>query len=158
MIEERAVVVGLDGEQALLEIVRSRPCSLCGQTRGCGISLWGRLLGHRNQVFRAENRINARTGDQVVVGVEEKALLAGSLAVYGVPLALLLAGAVLGGMLLPASLAADARSLAGAAAGLLLGLLWLKGNAPGRGLPAHCRPVILRADTAPAVSSGCLSR
>ncbi len=151
MIEERAVVVGIDGEQALLEIVRSRPCGLCGQTRGCGISMWGRLLGHRGNVFRAENRINARAGDWVVVGIEEQALLAGSLAVYGVPLALLLAGAVLGGVLLPASFGADVRSLAGAAAGLLLGLLWLRGGASGRGLPARCRPVILRADTEPAV-------
>lgn len=151
MIEERAVVVGLDGEQALLEILRSKPCSLCGQTRGCGILLWGRLLGHRNRVLRAENRINAHIGDHVVIGVEEKALLASSLAVYGAPLALLLAGAALGMALLPASLNADVRSLAGAASGLMLGILWLKGHASGRGLSAYCRPVILRADTAPAV-------
>lgn len=49
MIEELAVVVGTDGDKAMLEIVRSKPCGLCGRTRGCGMSLWGRLLGHRTQ-------------------------------------------------------------------------------------------------------------
>lgn len=158
MIEERAVVVGLDGDQVLLEIVRNKPCGLCGQTRGCGVSLWGRLLGHRNNVFHADNRINARVGDSVVVGVDEKALLASSLAVYGVPLLALLAGAALGGVMTPVALAADIRSVAGAVTGLVLGLLWLKGHAAGRGLNARYRPVVLRAADADVVNPGCVSR
>lgn len=144
MIEELAVVVGTDGDKAMLEIVRSKPCGLCGRTRGCGMSLWGRLLGHRTQVFRAANEISARAGDSVVVGIDEKALLAGSLAAYGIPLLFLIAGAVLGGSLLPAAMHADARTAAGAAAGLALGLLWLKGYGAGRALHASCRPRILR--------------
>jgi sigma-E factor negative regulatory protein RseC len=158
MIEEHAVIVGIDGDQALLEIVRSKPCGLCGQTRGCGVSLWGRLLGHRNNVFRAENRINARVGDNVVVGVDEKALLAGSLAVYGVPLVLLLTGAALGGALLSSSFGADIGSLVGAVMGLALSMLWLRGHSARRGLPAKYRPVMLRAETGRDVEFGCKSR
>ena len=37
MIEESAIVVGLEQNAAMLEIVRRNPCGLCGQTRGCGI-------------------------------------------------------------------------------------------------------------------------
>ena len=144
MIEEIAVVVETDGDKALLEIVRSKPCGLCGQTRGCGLSLWGGLLGHRNRVFHASNEIGARTGDSVVVGIDEKALLAGSLAAYGVPLLFLIAGAAMGGALLPAAMHADARSGAGAVVGLVLGLLWLKGHTTGRGPQSGCRPRILR--------------
>lgn len=146
MIEEQALVVGIEQDKALLEIVRRTPCGLCGQTRGCGISVWGRLLGHRNNVFQAVNQLNARVGDQVVVGVDEKALLASSLAVYGVPLALVLAGAAIGTLLAPSG--GDAWPLAGAGLGLVAGLLWIKGHATGRGLDARYRPVILRpADT-----------
>lgn len=142
MIEEQALVVGVEQDRALLEIVRSTPCGLCGQTKGCGISVWGRMLGQRNNVFQAVNQLNARVGDQVVVGVDEKALLASSLAAYGVPLVSVLAGAAIGSWLAPA--AGDAWPLAGSGLGLVAGLLWIKGHAMGRGQDARYRPVILR--------------
>ena len=142
MIEEQALVVGIDAECALLEVVRRTPCGLCGQTRGCGVSVFGKLLGHRNNVFKALNSLNARIGDRVVVGLDEKALLASSLMVYGLPLALLLVGAIAGTLLAPAG--GDAWPMAGAGLGLSLGLLWLKANATGRSPSARYRPVILR--------------
>lgn len=144
MIEEQAIVVAIERDQALLEIVRNQPCGLCGQTRGCGVSLWGRLLGHRVSLFRAANQINAQAGDSVIVGVDEKALLAGSLAVYGVTLMLLLGGAVLGGFLAPAYGNADAYALVGASAGLAAGLLWLRARAASRVVDACYQPVLLR--------------
>lgn len=145
MIEEQAIVVSVEGDRVLLEVVRSKPCGLCGQTRGCGISLWGKLLGHRNKLFRAVNAINAKAGDIVVVGVDEQALLAGSLAMYGVPLAMLLLGAAAASLFAPAQGSSDAWTIAGAGIGLFLGLLWLRGHAAGRGLDARYRPVLLRA-------------
>ena len=143
MIEEQALVVGIDADDALLEVVRRSPCGLCGQTRGCGVSVFGKLLGHRNNVFKALNSLNAHIGDHVVVGVDEKALLASSLTVYGIPLAFLLAGAFVGTLLAPAG--GDVWPLIGAGLGLALGLLWLKAHAMGRGPSARYRPVILRA-------------
>ncbi len=142
MIEEQAVVVGIEQDQAMLEIVRKTPCGLCGQTRGCGVSVFGKLLGHRESVFRAANPSNARIGDHVVVGVDEKALLASSMMVYGVPLLMLLAGAITGNFLAPSG--GDIWPLAGAAVGLVAGVVWLKVHAMGRGLDGRYRPVILR--------------
>jgi sigma-E factor negative regulatory protein RseC len=144
MIEEQAVVIGVERDMALLEIVRSKPCGLCGQTRGCGISLWGRLLGHRSSVVRADNQISAQAGDNVVVGIDEKALLASSLAAYGVPLISLLIGAGLGGSFASAPASADFYALGGAGLGLALGFLWLRGHAAGRGMRSGYRPVVLR--------------
>ena len=95
MIEEHAIVVDVRKDEAMLEIVRQRPCGLCGKTRGCGISLWGKLFNHTS-VFKADNRIGATVGDNVVVGVEEHALLRNSMSIYGIPLAAVLAGALLG--------------------------------------------------------------
>lgn len=149
MIEEHAVVVGVEQDVAMLEVVRRTPCGLCGQTRGCGISLWGRLFGHKPNIFRAVNQINARVGDSVIVGIEEQALLRSALTVYGVPLLAMLAGALLAGAVFPGDALeishADRNAVIGAAAGLILGLLWVKGHVAGRSLDARYRPVILRA-------------
>ena len=70
MVEEQAVVVDIDNEDAMLEVIRRTPCSLCGQTRGCGVSLWGKLFRHRPHIFKAANQVKARVGDLVIVGIE----------------------------------------------------------------------------------------
>lgn len=144
MIEEHAIVVGVDNDAAMLEVVRRTPCGLCGQTRGCGISIWGRLFGHRPNVFRAINKINAKVGDDVVVGIEEQAVLISSLTVYGIPLLTLLAGALLAAAVGDAN-HVDRNAVIGAVTGLVLGLMWVKGHTAGRTPDARYRPVILRA-------------
>lgn len=152
MIEENAIVVGVEKDEATLEIIRRTPCGLCGQTRGCGISLWGRLFGHRKNIFKAVNQINAKVGDSVIVGVEEQALLFSSLMVYGIPLVSMLAGALLVSSIFAGDSNhvsagyTDLYAVMGAIAGLIIGLLWLKGHATGRALDARYQPVILRAN------------
>ena len=155
MIEEQALVVGIEHDQALLEIVRSQPCGICGQTRGCGVSLWGRLLGHRNTAFRADNTIDASPGDCVVVGIDEQALLTGSLLVYGVPLLAVLAGAGLAVHFAGYSSPRDGYAVLGAVLGLALGLFWLRGHAAGGRFSVRCRPVILRSASRPDFRSSC---
>jgi sigma-E factor negative regulatory protein RseC len=147
MIEEHAIVVDIDNDAAMLEIVRRTPCGLCGQSRGCGISIWGRLFGHKPNIFKAVNQINAKVGDSVIVGIEEQALLTSSMTVYGIPLVAMLAGALIAGGLFAseASGHADRNAVIGAVIGLVFGLLWVKGYTAGRGLDARYRPVILRA-------------
>jgi sigma-E factor negative regulatory protein RseC len=145
MVEEQAVVVALKDEMAMLEVIRRKPCGLCGQTRGCGISMWGKLFRHRPHIFKAANRIDAKVGDFVIVGVEEQALLRSALLVYGVPLVALLAGALV------ASLAwggehRDTSTVIGAVLGLIVGLLWVKGHTAGHVFDSRYQPVILRAD------------
>jgi sigma-E factor negative regulatory protein RseC len=153
MIEESAIVVGLEQNTAMIEIVRRTPCGLCGQTRGCGISLWGRLFGHRKNIFKAANQINAKVGDSVIVGIDEQALLISSLMVYGVPLGAMLTGALLVGGIFAGDSNhvnpghADFYAVMGAVAGLIIGLLWLKGHATGRSMDVRYQPVILRADS-----------
>jgi sigma-E factor negative regulatory protein RseC len=157
MIEEHAVVVDVRNDEAMLEIVRKSPCGLCGKTRGCGISLWGKLFNHKS-VFKAGNQIGARIGDHVIVGVEEHAMLKSSMLIYGIPLAALLLGALLGMALLPADAGAvskDVYALTGAATGLVLGLLWLKGRAAGQSFNPGHQPVILRVDDGAAIHFKC---
>lgn len=156
MIEEHAVVIGVEQDIASLEVVRRTACGLCGKTRGCGISLFGRLFGHKNNVFKAHNSIHAKAGDNVVVAIEEQAVLMSAFVVYGVPLGALLLGAILGNALSSGNAAqADLYALIGAVAGLLLGLGWVKGYATARVINRRYQPTILRLADVQVVNFKC---
>lgn len=149
MIEERAVILSLERETnnisssnsiATLEIERKTACGLCGQTRGCGNSIWGKLFAHQSTAFKAQNRINAKVGDSVIVGINEKALLKSALLLYILPLATMLFGAILAAQFS----ASDSSAIIGAVIGLVLGLLWVKGHTMSSSYFRLQQPVILR--------------
>ena len=144
MIEEQAVVIRVDGERAHLEIERSSPCGLCGATRGCGVSLWGRLFSSKRSGISAVNDLQAQVGDRVIIGVQEGALLASSLTAYVAPLLLICAGALFGASLASSRAASDLYSVAGAVAGLLFGLAWVRFYTAGRRRDGRYQPVMLR--------------
>jgi sigma-E factor negative regulatory protein RseC len=151
MIEERAVILSLDNlsgdsssySTATLEIERKTACGLCGQTRGCGNSIWGKLFAHQSTAFKAQNRINAKVGDSVIVGINETALLKSALLLYVVPLVTLFIGAILAAQIKQS----DASEMIGAAVGLVLGLLWVKGHSISNSYFKLQQPVILRLAT-----------
>ena len=154
MIEERAVILSLESETfslnssaanstATLEIERKIACGLCGQTRGCGNSIWGKLFAHQSTAFKAQNRINAKVGDSVIVGINESALLKSALLLYILPLATMLIGAIL------ATQIHDTNSYAmlGAMVGLVMGFVWVKGHTMSSSYFKLQQPVILRLAT-----------
>jgi sigma-E factor negative regulatory protein RseC len=144
MIEERAVILSLNSETspsiATLEIERKIACGLCGQTRGCGNSIWGKLFAHQSTAFKAQNRINANVGDSVIVGINEHALLKSALLLYVVPLVTLFFGAMLALMINPNTVS----QMFGAVIGLLLGLIWVKGHSISSAYFIREQPVVLR--------------
>ncbi len=152
MIEERAVILSLDSlssdaksdSVATLEIERKTACGLCGQTRGCGNSLWGKLFAHQSTAFKAQNRINAKVGDSVIVGINEKALVKSALLLYILPLATLLIGAILATQLFADT---NGNAMLGALLGLVLGLVWVKGHTMSNGYFKLNQPEILRLAT-----------
>jgi sigma-E factor negative regulatory protein RseC len=149
MIEERAVILSLDtlsgdantDSVATLEIERKTACGLCGQTRGCGNSIWGKLFAHQSTAFKAQNRINAKVGDSVIVGINEKALVKSALLLYILPLATLLIGAILATQLFADT---NGNAMLGALVGLVLGLVWVKGHTMSSGYFKLNQPEILR--------------
>jgi sigma-E factor negative regulatory protein RseC len=151
MIEERAVILTLvnaagsnnPDQIATLEIERKTACGLCGQTRGCGNSIWGKLFAHQSTAFKALNGINAKVGDSVIVGINEKALLKSAILLYLLPLATMLIGAILTRQFIATELGA----MLGAAAGLILGLFWVKGHTMSNRYFKLQQPVILRLAT-----------
>ena len=128
MIEEYAIVTGRVDGQATLELERRTACGLCGQKRGCGNATWGKLLGHDSHAFTADNPVNAKVGDSVVVGINEKAVLNSAFFLYVVPLAGLLVSTLVADYFFSNQFYV----MLGAALGLILGFLWVKGHLIGR--------------------------
>lgn len=152
MIEEHAIVLTLEADSAnpsiaTLEIVRQSACGLCGQTRGCGNALWGKLFAHQSASFRAENAINAKIGDHVIVGINEQALMKSALLLYLLPLVVMLLSA----LAFQALFTSEWAAILGAFTGLLLTFLWVKGHTAGRQYYQRHQPKILRFDVAQAI-------
>jgi len=146
MIEETGQVVEVQGDFAWVESERSSTCGGCSVRNGCGTAALARVLGQRRVRLRVLNHINARVGDTVVVGIAESGLVRGSLAVYVVPLAAFLGGALAGQFLGDYFFAveSDIAAISGAAAGLVAGLAWLKRFSRATATDASFQPVILR--------------
>jgi sigma-E factor negative regulatory protein RseC len=150
MLEEHAVILSISTSShnssysiATLEIERKTACGLCGKTRGCGNSIWGKLFAHQSTAFKAQNRINAKVGDSVVVGINERALLKSALLLYILPLVTMLIGAILVNELMHN----NAGAVLGALIGLVLGLVWVKGHTTASRYFLEQQPVILRLAT-----------
>jgi sigma-E factor negative regulatory protein RseC len=124
MIEEEAIVIKASKENVTLEVVRSKPCGLCGQVRGCGNSIWGKIFSHRTGYIETHNHLNAKLGDVVILGIDETLMLKSSLMLYGVPLLLMFLGMVMANTF--AKETTELYALLGAVLGLFLGVVLIK--------------------------------
>lgn len=121
MSETLARVVRTEGDTAWVEVQAPSSCGACGG-RGCGsTTVFGQLFHGREPAYPVNNAIAAAVGDTVVVAVEDGMLLRSALRAYGLPLLLLLLGAVVG-----MAAGGELWAIAGAAAGLVLGALQMR--------------------------------
>ena len=140
MIEENAVVVATEGEFAWLETERKSTCGSCAARKGCGTGVLANVVGRKMNRVVALNRAGAQAGDAVIVGIDERFLVRGSMAVYAMPLLGLFAGALLGEVWQGGDFAA----MLGGALGLALGLAWLRRFSRRSQTDPRYQPVILR--------------
>jgi len=96
VIEERARVAETGDGYAWVEIQRRSACGSCQASDGCGTALLAKAWGVRSMRTRALSALSLQPGDEVIVGLADGVLLRGALLAYLLPLALLLAGALLG--------------------------------------------------------------
>ena len=124
MIEEEAIVISKDGEFAEVDIIRTKPCGLCGKTQGCGNSIWGKVFSFQKRKIKIQNNINAKVGEKVKLLIEENYLLKTSLLLYGVPLFFLFGGMIVSEYFL--EVANDLAVFLGGVLGFLVGIILLK--------------------------------
>jgi len=122
MIEEQAQVVEIKGDVLLLQAQTQTACGSCAANKGCGTSLLSKVVGRKFTHFQADNNVNAKVGDIVVVGISEDALLKGSMVMYVIPIMAMLVFALFADYFLTATaLYRDLMIAATAIAGLGFG-------------------------------------
>ena len=127
MIEETGQVVRVDGVDAWVETQRQSTCSSCAAQYGCGTSTLAKALGNRRSLIRVLTSLELKPGDRVVLGIREQALVRGSVAVYAVPIILMLLGAIGGELGAQQNLwdSGESASIVLGIGGLAGGLYWL---------------------------------
>jgi len=95
MIEEQAIVVINEGRYVWVNTQRQSSCGHCSVKNGCGTQVLSKVLGNKIAYVRCLNTLKVhsvdkytdlKTGDRVLIGLEESALLGGSLLMYLLPL------------------------------------------------------------------------
>lgn len=120
MITESGKIVAVTGEYAWVQTIRASACQSCSARNGCGQKVLASATGGRANQVRVFNSANARVGEEVTLGIDERALLGASLLVYALPLLLMVAASMVGQHL---SSGSDFAAMLGAAIGLALGFV-----------------------------------
>ncbi|MFM1891447.1 MAG: hypothetical protein RLZ44_524 [Pseudomonadota bacterium] len=96
MIEELGRVVEVRDGAAAVASSGAAACGGCASQGGCGTASLARFFQRRQRVLWVRNAVSANPGDQVLVGLDEGALLRAAWVAYALPLAGLLLGGMLG--------------------------------------------------------------
>lgn len=134
MLEQTAEVIRTASDGVWVQAVEPSGCGTCGG-QGCSSRRIAELFQRKPRNFLVDCDLALAPGDRVVVGIADGSVLRSALRAYGLPLALMLAGALLAQAVQPGDGSALAGMLVGAAVG------WLAGRG-GRA----ARPVVLRRE------------
>ncbi|MBU0498545.1 MAG: SoxR reducing system RseC family protein [Gammaproteobacteria bacterium] len=146
MIETEGRVVAVESGRAWVETVRSSACGHCDASGACGTALLANTFGNRATRIAVDNRLGARVGDRVVLGLPERAMLAGSFLLYIPPLIGLFLGALLGQYYATRTdaSAVEPWSVLGGLLGLMAVLAWRWIGERSPRNPGRFRPVMVR--------------
>jgi sigma-E factor negative regulatory protein RseC len=148
MIEEHAQVVALDKGNVWVETQRRSACGQCAANKGCGTATLSKVLGNKRSRVRTLNpkATHVSVGDEVVIGINEQALVRGSLAIYMVPLLALFVFGLLGQALSRQLLMEnpDMLSIIFGLLGLGLGFVWVRRFTRIIAADERYQPVLLR--------------
>jgi sigma-E factor negative regulatory protein RseC len=148
VIEETAQVVALSGNGVWVETQRRSACGECAANKGCGTATLSRVLGNKRSRIKALNpqKKEVYVGDEVVIGINEGALVRGSLAIYTVPLLVLFAFGILGQALATqfAVINPDPIVIGFSIFGLLVGFAWVRSFSKAISTDERYQAVLLR--------------
>lgn len=125
MIEMRAIVIRLHGDEASVKPIGTGGCGHCDSEGGCGSGTLTKVFCSNDaRNFSVRNEVNAKVGDEVQISIPDGVLLRGAIKMYVLPLVLLLAGGIAGASLAgDEAVGRDACAVTGALIGLLLGFV-----------------------------------
>lgn len=133
----RARVVALEGAMAEVEVAQGG-CGRCHETGGCGGQQLTQIFCSGPRYYRVANPLGAQVGEQVTLGVPDGALGRSANLAYGLPVAALIVGAIIG-----AALAGDPGAMLGAAGGLVAAFVFVIYRSRRSTVAAAENPVII---------------
>jgi sigma-E factor negative regulatory protein RseC len=134
MLEQTAEVIKSAADGIWVQAVEPSGCGTCAG-QGCSSRRIAELFQRKPRLFLVDCDLSLSPGDRVVVGIASGSVLKSALRAYGLPLALMLTGALLAQALQPG----DGAALIGLLLGGVVG--WLAARS-GRA----ARPVVLRRE------------
>lgn len=134
MLEQTAEVMKTAADGIWVRAVEPSGCGTCGG-QGCASRRIAEMFQRKPRFFLVDCDLSLSPGDRIVVGIANGSVLNSALRVYGLPLGLMLAGALLAQAIQPG----DGPALVGMLLGGLVGWLVARG---GRAV----RPVVLRRE------------
>jgi len=161
LIEERARVVAIDKATVWVEARRESSCSRCAANKGCGNAALQKVFGKKRNIFplvlnRESKDVSVAVGDEVVIGVEENALVKSSFAVYAIPILAIIIFAAFGETFATDGLSTnleavnsgfmtkDLMSIVGAVTGLIVSIVGLRWYSKLSSKKSDYQPVLLR--------------
>ena len=120
MIEDIGRIVKIEGDKAFIEVERTSACAQCGLQEAEELATGGKV------VFESFNMVRAKVGDRVRVQVQTAGYIKASAYIYGIPVLLLIIGAILGAYIARIlNKSSDAMSALFSICGLIIGILLL---------------------------------
>lgn len=144
MLETRAIIIQVDGTEAIVEAAQGGGCGQCNSANGCASGKLSKMFCAQPRRFRVHNGIEARVGDEVQVSLQDGVLLRSASILYLLPLALLMAGGFLGASMATSTAGRDGYAALGALLGLVLGLVGARWYTLRQPASHEVRPVITR--------------
>lgn len=142
MLETRAIVVHVQGNEALVEAKGGGGCGNCDSEKSCGSGKLSQMFCSKPRQFKVHNEADARVGDEVQITLPDGVLLRSSIIMYVMPLALLLSGGMLGSHWASDTASRDIYAFIGSLLGLIGGFLLARWISKRQLVAAVARPVI----------------
>lgn len=142
MLETRAIVVHVQGNEALVEAKGGGGCGNCDSENGCGSGKLSQMFCSKPRQFKVHNEANARVGDEVQITLPDGVLLRSSIIMYVIPLSLLLSGGMLGSHWASDTPSRDIYAAIGSLLGLIGGFVLARWISKRQLVAAVARPVI----------------
>jgi sigma-E factor negative regulatory protein RseC len=141
MLETRAIVIYVQGNEALVESKGGGGCGNCDSENGCGSGKLSKLFCTKPRQFTVRNEANAVAGDEVQITLPDGILLRSSMLMYVMPLTLLLSGGMFGAHWSSTGAERDGYAALGSLLGLVLGFVLAKWFAQRQRVKAVARSV-----------------
>lgn len=137
MLEQRARVVQSSQPGIWVEALEPDGCGVC-EGQGCASRRLAELFQRSPRQYPVTCRLPVTPGDSVIVGIPEGRLLRSALYLYGMPLGLIMGGA----LLLQAWFPGDAGAVTGSLMGMIAAGAVIASS--DRTPPGDTRPVVIR--------------